>query len=119
MQGFVNEELGVILGHFDRVVKDYDGVLSPDTLFQFPALNLAFASAAGFRFDPHDPQILELLRLSSEFLETARVSGGILFAFPWLTKILPWFFNHSRVCTISHAIQAFAKVAKNLKCTIA
>ena len=110
MQGFVNDELEVILGDIDRAVQKNGGVLSPGTLFQCAALNMTWAAVGGVRFSHEDPRIQELLRLNTALVKNIRATGGILTLFPWLVKLFPWIFNCDKLIAVNRATQAFLKV---------
>ena len=109
MQGFVNEEFDAIARQFDITIEKHGGILSPNTFFQLPSFNLAWASAAGFRFDHDDAKIKELLKLNSELLQAIRINNPGE-AFPILKKILPSVFGYDDLYRVNHTIQQFIRV---------
>ena len=112
MQGFVNEEMDAIIRQLDDSIEERGGVLSPNALFQLPSFNLAWASAAGFRFDHNDAKIKELLRLNSELIKAVRVNNPGE-AFPILKKIFPSAFGYKELFRVNRTIQEFIRVKHN------
>ena len=109
MQRFVNEEFDVIDSQVERAIQEQGGVLAPIKLFQLPSLNLAWASAAGFRFEHDDPKIKKLLALNTELFQAIRIDD-LSEAFPIFKKIWPSKFNYKDIYRCKHTIEDFVKV---------
>ncbi|CAG7719784.1 unnamed protein product [Allacma fusca] len=108
-QKFLDTEMHDLSRLLDQAIEQNNGVIEPHTLFRIPSVNIAWASAAGSRFEHTDPKILKLVSLMSEFTSTASILDGVPAAFPFLLRWFPSFFSIQRLSDIDDEMHQFLR----------
>jgi methyl farnesoate epoxidase/farnesoate epoxidase len=108
-QRFLDTEMDELTRTLDLAIEQNKGFVEPQNLFRIPSINIAWASAAGSRFDHKDPKIIKLVNLMADFTQNAKIMEGVAAAYPILLKWFPKFFTISKLSSIDDEIHAFLK----------
>ncbi|CAG7678345.1 unnamed protein product, partial [Allacma fusca] len=81
-QKFLDAEMHDLSRLLDQTIEQNNGVIEPNRIFCIPGVNIAWASAAGARFEHTDPQILKLVSLMAEFASNFALLNEVPAAYP-------------------------------------
>ena len=110
MQIFANREMTDLAHTLDGYINDEDGIIDPSILFNIPSANLAWASIAGYRFEPDDVRSAKLVDLMAQYTNIADFSSGPANMYPFLMNWYPFLFKMNQIYRIDDEIHKFLKV---------